>query len=67
MDNAIVLSNGERANDQLRNLARRVPAPEFEHPEVKAVVINSLKPRIFCAGANIYMLGASSHARKVNF
>src|SRR5512134_2588326 len=39
----------------------------FEHPEVRAVVITSLKPRIFCAGANIYMLGTSSHAFKVNF
>jgi benzoyl-CoA-dihydrodiol lyase len=39
----------------------------FEHPEVKVVVITSLKPRIFCAGANIYMLGSSSHAFKVNF
>jgi benzoyl-CoA-dihydrodiol lyase len=34
---------------------------------VRAVVITSLKPRIFCAGANIYMLGSSSHAFKVNF
>jgi benzoyl-CoA-dihydrodiol lyase len=39
----------------------------FEHPEVAAVVVTSLKPRIFCAGANIYMLGSSSHAFKVNF
>src|SRR5262245_22195700 len=39
----------------------------FEHPEVAVVVITSLKPRIFCAGANIYMLGSSSHAFKVNF
>ena len=48
-------------------LADAVVRLRFEHPEVKAVVITSLKPRIFCAGANIYMLGASSHARKVNF
>jgi len=34
----------------------------FEHPEVKAVVITSGKSRIFCSGANIYMLGTSSHA-----
>ena len=34
----------------------------FEHPEVHAVVLTSLKPRIFCAGANIFMLGSSSHA-----
>ncbi|HWI18716.1 MAG TPA: 2,3-epoxybenzoyl-CoA dihydrolase [Vicinamibacterales bacterium] len=39
----------------------------FEHPEVHAVVLTSLKPRIFCAGANIFMLGGSSHAFKVNF
>lgn len=39
----------------------------FEHPEVKSVVITSAKERMFCAGANIYMLGASSHAWKVNF
>ena len=39
----------------------------FEHPEVHAVVLTSLKPRIFCAGANIFMLGSSSHAFKVNF
>ena len=39
----------------------------FEHPEVRAVIVTSLKPRIFCAGANIYMLGTSSHAFKVNF
>src|SRR5215510_12489692 len=39
----------------------------FEHPEVKAVVITSAKSRMFCSGANIYMLGASSHAWKVNF
>jgi len=48
-------------------LADAVERLRFEHPEVKVVVITSLKPRIFCAGANIYMLGASSHARKVNF
>jgi benzoyl-CoA-dihydrodiol lyase len=39
----------------------------FEHPEVAAVVLTSAKPRIFCSGANIYMLGLSSHAWKVNF
>ncbi len=39
----------------------------FEHPEVRAVVIASAKPRIFCSGANIYMLGLSTHAWKVNF
>ncbi|HXU43420.1 MAG TPA: 2,3-epoxybenzoyl-CoA dihydrolase [Burkholderiales bacterium] len=39
----------------------------FEHPEVKAVVVTSGKSRMFCSGANIYMLGASSHSWKVNF
>jgi benzoyl-CoA-dihydrodiol lyase len=48
-------------------LADAVQRLRFEHPEVKVVVVTSLKPRIFCAGANIYMLGTSSHAFKVNF
>ena len=39
----------------------------FEHPEVRCVVVTSLKDRIFCSGANIFMLGTSSHAWKVNF
>ncbi len=39
----------------------------FEHPEVRVVVVTSLKDRIFCAGANIFMLGSSSHPWKVNF
>ena len=39
----------------------------FEHPEVKSVVVTSLKDRIFCSGANIFMLGVSTHAWKVNF
>src|SRR5256885_6393309 len=39
----------------------------FEHPEVACVVISSAKERMFCAGANIYMLGLSSHGWKVNF
>jgi len=39
----------------------------FEHPSVATVVITSGKDRMFCAGANIYMLGLSSHAWKVNF
>src|ERR1700716_4304191 len=39
----------------------------FEHPEIRSVVITSAKNRIFCSGANIYMLGTSSHAWKVNF
>ena len=39
----------------------------FEHPEVRTVVMTSLKDRVFCSGANIFMLGLSSHAWKVNF
>lgn len=39
----------------------------FEHPEVRTVVMTSLKDRVFCSGANIFMLGLSTHAWKVNF
>jgi len=39
----------------------------FEHPEVRSVIITSRKDRIFCSGANIFMLGLSTHAWKVNF
>ncbi len=39
----------------------------FEHPEVTCCVVSSAKDRVFCSGANIYMLGMSSHAFKVNF
>jgi benzoyl-CoA-dihydrodiol lyase len=39
----------------------------FEHPEVKTVVVTSAKDKVFCSGANIFMLGVSSHAWKVNF
>ncbi|MEM5389275.1 2,3-epoxybenzoyl-CoA dihydrolase [Paraburkholderia phymatum] len=39
----------------------------FEHPEVRTVVLTSMKDRVFCSGANIFMLGLSSHAWKVNF
>src|SRR5688500_5635605 len=48
-------------------LADAIQRLRFEHPEVHAVVITSLKERIFCAGANIFMLRGSSHALKVNF
>ena len=48
-------------------LADAIERIRFEHPEVHAVVIGSLKERIFCAGANIFMLRGSSHAWKVNF
>lgn len=39
----------------------------FEHPEVASVILTSAKDRVFCAGANISMLGSSTHAHKVNF
>ena len=39
----------------------------FEHPEVRTVVITSARDKVFCSGANIFMLGLSSHAWKVNF
>jgi benzoyl-CoA-dihydrodiol lyase len=39
----------------------------FEHPEVRAVVLSSGKPGVFCAGANIRMLGKATHGHKVNF
>jgi len=48
-------------------LADAIQRIRFEHPEVRAVVITSLKERVFCAGANIYMLGGSNHGFKVNF
>jgi benzoyl-CoA-dihydrodiol lyase len=49
---------------ELQNALQRI---RFEHPEVATVVLTSAKPRVFCSGANIYMLGLSSHAWKVNF
>jgi benzoyl-CoA-dihydrodiol lyase len=48
-------------------LADAVQRLRFEHPEVRVVVLTSLKERIFCAGANIQMLGLASHHFKVNF
>src|SRR5687768_17101760 len=48
-------------------LADAIQRLRFEHPEVHTAVITSLKERIFCAGANIFMLGGSSHGFKVNF
>ena len=48
-------------------LADAVQRLRFEHPRVKVVVLKSGKDRVFCAGANIRMLAASSHAHKVNF
>ncbi|MEO6565624.1 MAG: 2,3-epoxybenzoyl-CoA dihydrolase [Casimicrobiaceae bacterium] len=49
---------------ELHDAVQRI---RFEHPEVHAVVITSARDRIFCSGANIFMLGLSSHAWKVNF
>ena len=49
---------------ELHDLLQRI---RFEHPEIGAVVITSAKTRVFCSGANIYMLAQSSHAWKVNF
>src|ERR1700690_3483179 len=49
---------------ELHDILQRI---RFEHPEVACVVLTSARERMFCAGANIYMLGASSHAWKVNF
>ena len=48
-------------------LADVVQRMRFEHPEIKAVVLRSGKDNVFCAGANIRMLGGASHAHKVNF
>jgi len=48
-------------------LADAIQRLRFEHPEVHAVVVTSLKERIFCAGANIFMLRGSTHGWKVNF
>jgi benzoyl-CoA-dihydrodiol lyase len=48
-------------------LADAVQRLRFEHPEVKAVVLRSAKDGVFCAGANIRMLGQASHGHKVNF
>lgn len=48
-------------------LADFVQRLRFEHPEVKVVVVGSAKEKVFCAGANIRMLAASSHPFKVNF
>jgi len=48
-------------------LADAIQRIRFEHPEVKALIVTSGKDRIFCSGANIYMLGSSTHGFKVNF
>src|SRR4051795_85817 len=48
-------------------LADVVQRLRFEHPEVRAVVVTGDKDRVFCSGANIYMLAGSTHPFKVNF
>ena len=48
-------------------LADALQRIRFEHPEVRSVVVTSARDRVFCSGANIFMLGLSSHAWKVNF
>ena len=48
-------------------LADALQRIRFEHPEVRVLVLSSKKPRVFSAGANIYMLGAASHPFKVAF
>ena len=48
-------------------LADVVQRMRFEHPEIGAVVMQSAKDKVFCAGANIRMLGGAAHAHKVNF
>ncbi len=48
-------------------LADAIQRVRFEHPEVKSVVVSGTKDRVFCSGANIYMLGSSTHTFKVNF
>ena len=49
---------------ELADVVRRL---RFEHPEVRTLVVGSAKDRIFCSGANIFMLGSSTHTFKVNF
>ena len=49
---------------ELHDAVQRI---RFEHPEVRTVVITSSRERVFCSGANIFMLGKSTHAWKVNF
>ncbi len=48
-------------------LADAIQRLRFEHPEVRALLVTSANDRIFCAGANIFMLGTSTHSFKVNF
>ena len=49
---------------ELHDALQRV---RFEHPEVRTVIVTSLREKVFCSGANIFMLGLSTHGWKVNF
>ena len=49
---------------ELNDAVQRI---RFEHPEVRTVIVTSAKEKVFCSGANIFLLGVSSHAWKVNF
>jgi benzoyl-CoA-dihydrodiol lyase len=51
-------------DNELNDAVNRI---RFEHPEVRPVIVTSAKDKVFCSGANIFMLGVSSHAWKVNF
>ncbi len=74
---AVQQDGGERGGYELKlnsydlavdiELADAVQRVVFEHPEVRCVVITGALERVFCAGANIHMLGSSTHAFKVNF
>src|SRR6202023_2676860 len=64
-DYELMLNSYDLAVDiELNDAVQRL---RFEHPEVRAVVIKSGKDNVFCAGANIRMLGKASHGHKVNF
>ena len=74
---AVAIDGGLRPGYQLKlnsydlgvdiELADAIRRLRFEHPQVRVVVVTSDLPRVFCAGANIKMLAASSHSFKVNF
>src|ERR1043166_1276817 len=49
---------------ELHDAVQRI---RFEHPAVRTVIVTSALERVFCSGANIFMLGTASHAEKVNF
>ena len=64
-DYALKLNSYDLGVDiELNDAIQRI---RFEHPEIRTLVVTSAQDRIFCAGANIYMLGSSTHSFKVNF